>query len=68
VTSLQDPGNPVVQQGLLPLRYGQNFIQMPLGGGFGPHKVYLFQLINSRNEAWGIKFNWTQSAFVPHLF
>lgn len=58
ITSLQEAGNPVVQQGLVRLRYGQNLIQLPLNGGFGPHKVYLFQLLNSRGEAWTLKFTW----------
>ncbi|TDX02416.1 hypothetical protein EDB95_3474 [Dinghuibacter silviterrae] len=56
ITSLQEAGNPVVQQGLLPLRYGQNFVEVPLAGSYAAHKVYLFQFVNSRNETWSIKF------------
>jgi hypothetical protein len=61
VTSLQEPGNPVVQRGSVPLRYGQNFLQVPLQGGYGTGKVYLFQMLNSRGETWTLKFTWTNN-------
>jgi hypothetical protein len=58
ITSLSDRGNPVVQQGQLLLRRGQNLLQVTLSGtaGYDAKKIYLFQLFNSRNETWTIKF------------
>lgn len=61
ITSLQEPGNPLIQQGLVPLRYGQNLLQLPLQGGYGADKVYLFQLLNGRGETWTLKFTWTSN-------
>ena len=65
VTSIQEPGNPVVQRGTIHLKYGQNFLQIPLTGGYGEHKVYLFQFINRRGEAWSIKFNYIPTSITP---
>jgi hypothetical protein len=57
ISAIQDAGNPVVQQGLLPLRRGRNWLAIPLNkGAYGSDKLYLFQFINSRNESWNIKF------------
>ncbi len=58
ITSLEDAGNPVVQQGQLKLRYGTNLLQVPLQrkNGLVQDKVYLFRFTNSRNENWSIKF------------
>jgi len=58
ITSLEDPGNPVVQRGQLSLSRGRDFLQLPLqkSGGYAQRKVYLFRLLNSRNESWTIKF------------
>jgi hypothetical protein len=58
ITSLGDPGNPVVQQGQLPLGRGRNFLQVPLqnSGGYASKKAYLFSLVNSRKESWTVKF------------
>ena len=58
ITSLSDRGNPVVQQGQLSLRRGQNLLQVTLSktAGYDSKKIYLFQLINSRNETWTLKF------------
>jgi hypothetical protein len=58
ITSLSDRGNPVVQQGLLSLRRGQNLLQVTLSktAGYDSKKIYLFQLFNSRNENWTLKF------------
>ena len=63
ITSLADAGNPVTQQGELTLGRGRNFLQVPLqkSGGYGQQKVYLFRLINSRNESWTVKFTWSPS-------
>jgi hypothetical protein len=61
ITSLQETGNPVIQQGLVLLRYGQNLIKLPLQGGFGMRKIYLFQLLNSRGETWTLKFTRTSN-------
>lgn len=58
ITSLSDAGNPVVQQGQLSLRRGENLLQIALSktAGYDPKKIYLFQLFNSRNETWTVKF------------
>lgn len=68
VTSIQDKGNPVVQQGTVRLRYGQNFLQIPLTGGYAQSKVYLFQLVNRRNEKWNIKFTYIPTSVTPVTF
>jgi hypothetical protein len=59
IHGLNDPGNPVLQQGMVTLKYGSNFLQIPLSGGYAKGKVYLFQLTNRRNEMWSLKFTWT---------
>jgi hypothetical protein len=58
ITSLNDRGNPVVQQGQLSLRRGQNLLQLILSktAGYDRKKVYLFRLVNGRNESWTLKF------------
>jgi len=58
ITDLSDPGNPVVQQGQISLQRGQNLLQITLSktAGYDSKKVYLFQLFNSRNETWTLKF------------
>lgn len=58
ISSLNDPGNPVVQRGQLALKRGQNLLQIGLSksAGYDRKKVYLFQLINGRNESWTLKF------------
>jgi hypothetical protein len=61
ITSLGDPGNPVVQKGDLQLRKGRNLLQLSLqkSAGYVPKRVYLFSFINSRNESWTVKFTWS---------
>jgi len=63
ITNLDDPGNPIVQQGQLPLTRGRNWLNVPLSktGGFVQQKIYLFQFTNSRNESWTVKFTWSPS-------
>lgn len=58
ITSLEDAGNPVVQQGQLKIRYGSNLVQVPLQrrNGLVEDKIYLFRFTNSRNENWSVKF------------
>jgi hypothetical protein len=57
ITSLEDPGNPVVQQGRLNLGRGRNFLDLSLNGGaYAARKAYLFSLVNGRNETWTVKF------------
>ena len=58
ITSLQESGNPVVQQGTLTLRRGSNLLEVVLSktAGFADDKVYQFQLINGRKESWTLKF------------
>jgi hypothetical protein len=57
ISSIQEAGNPVVQQGSLPLRRGRNWLTVPLNnGGYSRGKLYLFQFSNGRNESWNIKF------------
>jgi hypothetical protein len=62
ISSLDDPGNPVVQQGALPLQYGQNLLKVPLRQNkqIVPNKVYLLRFTSSRNEIWSIKFTVTR--------
>lgn len=58
ITSLEEAGNPIVQQGQLSLRNGRNLLQVPLekGNSYQQQKVYLFRMVNSRNEPWTMKF------------
>ena len=57
ITSLEDPGSPVVQQGRLNLARGRNFLELTLNGGaYAARKAYLFSLVNGRNETWTVKF------------
>lgn len=61
ISSIQDPGNPVVQQGQLSLGRGRNLLELPLlnRAGYAQNKIYLFQFINGRNETWTLKFTWS---------
>jgi hypothetical protein len=58
ITSLSDPGNPVVQQGQLTLVRGENLLEITLSktAGYDRKKIYLFRLVNGRNESWNLKF------------
>ena len=57
ITSIQEAGNPVVQQGVLTLKRGRNWLTVPLNKGrYSQDKLYLFEFNNSRNESWNIKF------------
>ncbi len=58
ITSLSDRGNPIVQQGELALNRGQNLLEVLLSktAGYDRKKVYLFTLVNGRNESWTLKF------------
>jgi len=58
ITSLNDRGNPIVQQGQLSLSRGQNLLQVVLSktAAYDRKKVYLFTLVNGRNESWTLKF------------
>jgi hypothetical protein len=60
ITSLSDPGNAVVQQGTLALRGGNNLLDLALNktAGYGKGNIYLFRLVNRRNESWTVKFNY----------
>jgi len=60
ITSLDDPGNPVVQSGSVRLDKGHNFLDITLqrNGGWVQRKIYLFRFVNSRNEEWTVKFIW----------
>jgi hypothetical protein len=62
ITSIEEPGNPVVQEGELPLKYGQNQLQVPLRSNrkIQSNKVYLFRFVSSRNESWTVKFTVTK--------
>ncbi len=52
---LSDPENPV-QSGNLVLKSGQNLISVPLENNFSSDELYVFKLVNSRQEEWVIKF------------
>jgi hypothetical protein len=58
ISGLNDPGNPVVQQGQLSLARGQNMLLVTLSktAGYDSKKIYLFQIVNGRNESWTLKF------------
>jgi len=56
ITSLEDPGSPLIQQGQLHLNRGRNFLDLTLAGGYAARKAYLFSFVNGRNETWTIKF------------
>jgi hypothetical protein len=68
ITALNDPGNPTVQQGDLQLHNGRNLLELSLGkkGVFAEKKIYLFRFINSRNEAWSVKFSWSPAKMKRH--
>jgi hypothetical protein len=61
IASLNDRGNPIIQQGQLMLSRGENLLEVPLSktAGFAEKKIYLFQFTNSRNETWSVKFTGT---------
>jgi len=61
ITSLNDRGNPVVQQGKVAMRRGTNLLEIPLSktAGYAEKKIYLFQFTNSRKETWSVKFTGT---------
>jgi len=58
ISSIEEAGNPVVQEGELILQYGTNLLQVPLKKNkkMVENKVYLFRFTNSRNESWTVKF------------
>jgi hypothetical protein len=57
ISALQQKGDPVIQNGTLPLRRGHNWLTIPLtNGAYSKEKLYLFQFTNSRNELWTLKF------------
>jgi hypothetical protein len=61
IASLNDRGNPIVQQGQLTLTRGENLLEVQLSktAGYAEKKIYLFQFTNSRNETWSVKFTGT---------
>ena len=56
ITSMEEPGNPVVQKGRINLNRGRNFLDLALAGRYADRKAYQFGFINGRNEAWTVKF------------
>lgn len=62
ITSIEEPGNPVVQEGTLAVRYGQNQLQVSLRNNkrIQSNKVYLFRFVSSRNEIFTVKFTVTK--------
>jgi hypothetical protein len=58
ITSIEEAGNPVVQEGELVLQYGQNQLRVPLRNNrkIQSDKVYLLRFTSSRNETWTVKF------------
>jgi hypothetical protein len=62
ITSIEEPGNPVVQEGSLAVQYGQNQLQVPLRSNrkIQSNKIYLFRFVSSRNESWTVKFTVTK--------
>jgi hypothetical protein len=62
ITSIEEPGNPVVQEGTLAVKYGESQLQVPLRNNrkIQSNKVYLFRFASSRNESWTVKFTVTK--------
>lgn len=56
INSLEQPGNPVVQAGQLPVQFGLNQLQIALTKQCIQNKLYLFRFTSSRNETWSVKF------------
>jgi hypothetical protein len=56
ITDLDKGTNQVIKQGILKLKAGTNFIDIPLDKAFENNNKYMFQLINSRSENWSVKF------------
>lgn len=58
ITSIEEAGNPVVQEGELKLQFGQNQLQVPLRQNrkLVQDKVYMLRFASSRNESWTVKF------------
>lgn len=58
ITSIEEPGNPVVQEGELRVQYGSNQLQVPVKRNkrIVENKVYLFRFTSGRNESWSVKF------------
>ncbi len=62
ITSIEEPGNPVVQEGELKVQYGPNQLQVPIKKNrrIVESRVYLFRFTSSRNESWSVKFTVTK--------
>jgi hypothetical protein len=60
VHSLSDPGDPLVQYGTSHVKFGPNFLEIPLNQRFTSGKTYLLEFTNSRQETWNLKFSWSK--------
>lgn len=56
ITSMEEAGNPVVQQGQMRLNRGRNFLDLVLVGRYAERKAYQFSFVSGRNESWTVKF------------
>lgn len=64
ITNLEDAGNPTVQEGELPVRFGNNLLSVPIQRKkFQRNKVYLFRFTDSRSQTWSMKFTWQPASF-----
>ena len=63
IISLDDAGNFIVKQGNLPIKYGQNFLELNItrGDRLKNNKTYMLQAVNSRHETWSMKFIYYES-------
>ncbi len=58
ITDLEKPRAVPIKEGNWALVYGQNLVDMPLDRVLVHKGRYLLQLVNSRNETWGINFTY----------
>ncbi|MDB5250684.1 MAG: hypothetical protein JWQ40_5078 [Segetibacter sp.] len=64
IRSSESGENEVLKEGTLNLQYGPNLIEIELlkGRKFSINKTYQFQIVNSRNEEWNLKFSYNTPA------
>lgn len=56
VKDVRESDQPVISSGELVLRPGLNLLPVPGTNNLENGRIYLFQLFNSRNEVWSVKF------------
>lgn len=56
IKRVTESDQPIILSGELKLKEGLNLLSIPQTGNLENEKIYLFQISNSRNEVWSIKF------------